>query len=191
MVVILAIFVGVMFACWLTWRFKKVPSPYEPNPVRPENFPEVLIAPQEAESPNYVTPKTPGIYVLSYFVNEIYPGANTRRRISQHLVSHGFRRLAYNLLNPHFSSQERWTIDDKVRPDKTKSHWLSEEWINDQNEVVSAILVYRFPVGGGPDPNELYVDISFFEKDSWMRVPVAKYKELHPEEFRKDVEPEQ
>lgn len=189
--IILAVLGGLMCVYWLIWHSKKAPSAYEPNPVRPENFPEVLVVPEEAESPDYVTPRIPGVYSLTYLVEETYPGVATHPHISQHLLLHGFRKLAYDLLNPKFSDQQRWTIDDTIRTDKTKKHWLSEHWINEQGEVVSVILAYNSPVEGIPEPNKLYVNLCFFEKDSWIRLHVVKYKKLHPEESHKDDHAEQ
>jgi hypothetical protein len=188
--VTLTLVIFVLLICFLgaIWNLMKKEETYQPNPTRPDDFPDVLIAPEEAESTDYFASTAPGVYILEYVIREPYPGTKTQDRIARRLMFHGFRRPAYDLLNPQFPRGRKWKIDDRVRGNQTESHWLSEKWINANDEVVSVILTYPFPVGGGPDPDELHVHIIFYEKDSWIGLFVRKYKELHPEDFRENSE---
>ena len=149
---------------------------------RPKDFPSILIAPESAEQLDYLSPSdsatVPGTYTLRFVTKDSFPGKNTYKFIEKRLKSKGWHRLKYSLLNPHIQRSREWS--------QSSEPW-KEDWLNDDGESVTVILEYGLPVEEGQDPNLIGVHLMFFEKESWQKPWVLQYRNLHPEEFMKDV----
>ena len=66
------------------------------------------------------------------------------------------------------------------------STW-SEEWITQDDGLVSIVLQYYFPQKGNGD-KQLSVQISLFTPSSWKYSHVLRYKKNHPEQFNDEKE---
>jgi hypothetical protein len=66
-----------------------------------------------------------------------------------------------------------------------------EDWVSKNVEHIGIFFgyvpltreKYAPPTEENLDLNRLRVDMSFFERGSWVRPQILRYKELHPEEF--------
>lgn len=175
------------------WQLRIRQKPYEPNPVRPKDFPEILIVPESAERIDYHSNKTHGIYGLSFVVQDPYPSKNTRHFIEERLSSKGWTRLDYHLLNPDVPAKYPNPLLYDMHKDSNSLYeydmqesmpysWI-EDWLNKNYETVSVICGYIPPEEAKGELNKLGVNLTFHSSESWTRDWISKYKELHPEEF--------
>lgn len=159
-------------------------SSYELNPIRPADFPEVLVPPPAAKSIDYSAPsiskRAPDTYSLSFWVEEPYPADNTHRFILETLSAQGWRRLHFLILAPTVKPEWRArggdTQDDEV-------HRWHEDWANAKGEIVSAILQYSVQKATRGDLKQLDVNMTFFGQNSGADRLLSQYKKYHPEEF--------
>lgn len=184
---IIFVLIGLALICLLTFIFfsQRYFPTYERNAVRPNDFPQVLIAPENAESVDYSSPssnsrRAPDTYRISFAVKEPYPADNIRQFIQTNFISHGWRKLNFTILNP--TTKPLWTVD-KIKTPGMEVHQWQEEWVNDKDETIKVILDYSFPQDGEKDFNSLSIYLALFGKDSWKKHYISRYKELHPEEF--------
>lgn len=157
---------------------------------RPEDFPECLIAPENAQGERYSTPSNtkmkPGTFHMVYKIRDPYPGECTYKFIEDTLARHGWFKLRHILLQPERVINQGWDISRIKEPGWELRDW-SEIWINEKYESAYVILNYRFPVDGEPDLDTLYVAHLLSGPETWVRSYVLRYKELHPEEFEPNL----
>jgi len=200
---VLLVFVGLATVCgiWYLYKYNK-PAPYKPNPIRPQDFPEILIPPDGAVSIDYSSPSNsdlpPHTYSLSFQVHDPYPSDKTRNFIEEHLRSKGWKRLNYDLMNPHVPTeyppilydllQATNSLEKYKKEDDKYITWM-EDWVNEQEESISVSVSCADPSKKMEHRNKPFVDLTFFGRESWIRPWISKYKELHPEEFDKGEDP--
>jgi hypothetical protein len=205
----LAAFVAFFCLAGVFWYFVAKGESYKPNPIRPKDFPEILIAPEHATLIDHSTPsnsrRVPHTYDLCFLVNDPYPSDDTYRFIEEHLSLNGWQRLKYDLLNPHSSHSQPTTLPKYLDPEtvnmlipkgKQKGdypiNWREEDWVNKDDEHISVFLYYSADLATKEvHRDKIYVNMTLFGRESWIRTYILKYKKLHPEEFSKDAEPEQ
>jgi len=156
---------------------------YHPNPIRPRDFPDILIVPESAKQVDYSEPSriVPGVYSVSFVVNDPHPSQNIRNFIGQHLESNGWQLLKYHLMNPEIPAsldpfRFKWTFPQ------------IEGWLNENNDHVSIDYVYKKLDEEQFDLSKVQVIMTFFRQDSWISTEISRYKELHPEEFSENTE---
>lgn len=201
--ILLALSVSVIIAASLgvIWYVRKHRDSCTINPVRPNDFPEILIVPENAQRIDYSSPKEPQrvshIYRVSYEVDDSYPSEVTYAFIKDRLITNGWRRLEYDLMNPH---QPRFpvpllpqyvdaNIAKSYLPKDRKRNVFAlenrrEDWVNSDDEVVTVVFWYYADLTTGKICHgKVNVNLSYFGRKSWLASWVARYKKLHPEEF--------
>ena len=184
---------------------------YEPHPVRPKDFPEILIAPENAVLYDHSTPadskRAQNIYDLTFLIKNTYPSEETRNFYHEYLRSRGWRKIKYDLLNLYGPSRTPKRPLPKQIPDialknfikETKKQkggketikrgifpisWSQEEWLNNDNEYISIHFSYSADLHTGEvNHNKLSVYISYFQNDTWIYPYILRYKKMYPEEF--------
>jgi len=135
-------------------------SYYKPTPHRPDNFPRYFQAPAGATYV-YFTEGDP--LRFSFKTIDLYPGSETITFISQHLEKAGWKKLDYDLLNPHSPSShlEGWHKNDyeSSKDIAWPYHW-SGYWINDRAETIWVLLNYRYQKNAKEDLSTLYCQMS-------------------------------
>jgi len=152
LVSLLLVCVSILYLC-------KKEHTYKPHPIRPGNFPQILIAPAGAVSLDHsetsIPKQSPFAYTLTFIANDPYPSKDTCNFIETHLKSNGFQRLNYHLMNPDVPSefpnvmlyqfyQKTGKLDESTK-EKCRSprpeggnqpiRWM-EDWLNKNNEHV-------------------------------------------------------
>ena len=161
------------------------PSIRKASAVRPENFPEILVAPESAEKVRYGTPPytAPRIYIIRFRVTGRYLVEDAWSFIENHLKSHGWHRLNRYLQNPQFKQLIPYGTWYRIKVPTGEQTWqLMEDWLNDSGEYIRATWSLS-PEKEFLEADSMYVSLSFFERNSWKRPYVLRYKELYPEEF--------
>jgi len=207
LILTLAAFVAFFCLAGVIWYFVSKGESYKPNPIRPKDFPEILIAPENATLIDHSTPsnsrRVPHTYDLSFFVNEPYPSDDTYKFIEKHLSLNGWQRLKYDLLNPHSPHPQPSTLPQYLDPDgvnmlfpkrKQKGNyfliWRKEDWVNKDDEHISVFRYYSANLATKEvHRDKIYVSMTFFGRESWIRAYILKYKKLHAEEFRGTNDP--
>lgn len=154
--------------------------------VRPDDFPDILIAPEGAELVNFLSPSNSGTvkgsYHLWFLIKDPYPAEDTRKFIEKHLSSKCWKSLNYSLLNPHLPMHGEWVQYTENGEEVEIKEWM-QDWLNTKGESIKVILQYRSLSGNEQEPDSLCVSLLFAESNARQRPWVLKYKELHPEEF--------
>jgi len=156
---------------------------YHPNPVRPKDFPDILIVPESAKEVDYSEPSqiVPGVYSVSFVVNDPHPSESIRNFIEKHLKSKGWQRLKYHLMNP----------ETPISLSPFGFHWSFsqiEDWLNENDDHISIHYAYEKLDEEQFDLSKVQLIMTFFRRDSWIGTEISRYKELHPEEFSEDTE---
>lgn len=130
-------------------------------PNRP--IPAALIVLPDAEDT-----QTSDIYdgQVSYRLNQPYPGERSIEEFRRRLVEQGWHRRERDLLNPEktFATTARWRTVQTANGDLIA--W-SEQWENDDGDVVIYGFQYMVPAGGKPDPKiPMEVLISYFRAET-------------------------
>lgn len=198
----LALLVFLSFLCLMAaiWHIRSKQDVYVPNPIRPEDFPEILVAPEGAVSLDYSTPsnskRAPHTYRLIFIIHDPYPSQSTWHFIKEHLRSNGWKHLKYHLLNPDVPAEYPNVLLYSLYKDtnkldeykKDKPGWLltgMEDWLNKNDENISFFWQYKRLNKQVFDPNRLCINMTLYERGSWVYPRIVRYKELHPEEFGK------
>ena len=184
---ILLILVAISCLVCAIWHLMVKPEIYQPNLIRPKDFPEILIVPESVQKVDYRSSSTVGAYSVTFIVHDPYPSEETQTFIKKHLKSHGWQRLNYHLLNPDVPASCTPLLRIKwPRPEGRKGdqpvRWM-EDWLNANNESISVDCTYALLNENELDLNRLDVHLTFFERNSWIHRYVLRYKELHPGEF--------
>jgi hypothetical protein len=182
------------------WYLAVERGDYKPNPIRPKDFPEILVVPESAEAVDYFSGrgKVKGVYGVSFVAKDPYPSEDTCNLIEKRLISNGWQRLNYRLLGPRTPRFEPGPIPprldsasvDFVIPKEKQKGVLAlklreEDWVNRDEELISVFLSYSADLATKDvDRDEVFVDLTFFERESWVRPYILRYRELHPEEFQ-------
>ncbi len=187
-IVILCILLLCLIMTFVYWRLK--PALSGPSSERPDDFPDILIVPDNAERVEYSTPsntrRAPHTYRVSYFVRDPYPSKNTRETLEEHFRKHGWWPLKYHLLNPTVPASVQPLLQNPWPMPKDGGNiplFYTEDWVNEDNEHLGVAWSYERVGERTIDPNVFHVYMSFFERDSWISSEVTKYKKIHPEEF--------
>ena len=163
---------------------KKWTRSYERNPVRPEEFPAMLVPPDGAESVDYWVlskeERTHDTYGLSFFVRDSYPGQETQDFIKEVLEGAGCRKLEFDF------------ICECVRPEWAfcngpgePYYRLAEDWLNASEETIYVIFEYVTPPGKDHiDTDILCVQLMYATRNTRDQQWLLSYKREHPEEFR-------
>jgi hypothetical protein len=189
---VLVVTVFSALAIWYVWRHHDI---YTIHPIRPKDFPEILIATEHAEKVDYQSPSTthcaPHTYQLSFVTKDPYPSENTRNFIREYLRSNGWQRLNYNLMNPDKPLSKRplslFLPPDAnfIPPEEQKEDWplvWNEDWVKD-NESIRVHLLHLEPGTEQVCRDKVCVILVLFDRKSWMVPWISRYKKLHPEEF--------
>jgi hypothetical protein len=199
---LLTLGIVVTLLCFLSvvWYVRVKPNIYKPKPIRPNDFPEILIAPENSVLVDHTVPSVSGsvphTYGLSFIVHEPYPSDDTHKFIENHLSSNGWQRLNYDLLNPYSPAAQTRAIPEFLDPQTVNmlfpkgkqkgvypGMWIKEDWIKD-DEYIGVSLSYAAELDTKRvQRDKVYVNLSFFGRKSWIRPYILKYKELHSEEF--------
>jgi len=215
---LLLIFIGLPFLAYACLYLARKHNTYKPNPVRPKDFPRILVAPEGAISLDYSAPsnslRASRTYRISFIIDDPYPSEKTRNFMERHLRANGWQHLKYHLMNPDVPSEYPNVLlykfyrdtnklneytKEKCRAPKPKGRdwplkWM-EDWLSKNDERIDIFFEYvpftdekDVPdAEENVDLNRLYVNWTYFARDSWVRSHVLKYKELHPEEFSEDT----
>ncbi len=156
----------------------------EQTTVRPPNFPDVLVAPDNADEVLYSAPSgssaLAGVYYMSFRIREPFPGTESRAGIEEHLRSQGWRKLMFDLLNPQFLQTDSWSpVADATGKVVAKS--MGQNWLNQKGE--SVCVIHDYGLAPQYDPHCLHVTIFFYEQYSWPRKFIELYRQHHPTEF--------
>jgi len=172
----LLVFVAVLSAVGAIWHLMRKQGIYEPNPVRPDDFPTFLILPESAEDVDYQIRREDGIYGVSFIINDPHPSEKTRDFVYKQLKSNGWQRLNHHLMNPeipiHLAPFEfNWSFPQ------------IEDWLNKDDDHISIHYAYEKLSKEEFDFSKVQVIMTFFDRNSWVRPQVLRYKKFHPEEF--------
>lgn len=184
----------------VAWHLTVKRNTYKPDPIRPKDFPDILIAPENAVLIDHSTPSksqcAPYTYNLCFAVKDSYPSEDTYRFIHDHLK--GWRRLKYQVLNPHHPYPNPRTIPEYLDSeivnmlfDKRKQRWnypvvyRQQDWVSENDQHVSVMLYYRADLATKKvHRDKVYVDLTLFERESWILLYIVRYRQVHPEEFQ-------
>ena len=175
--------------------YRLIPREYEyvRHPVRPDDFPEILITPENAYNLDHSTTSNSRIvkhtWGLSFVVDEPYPSDNVREFFDNHLSANGWQKLEYDLLNPNILMCARPFLPGakNILTDESEDEWpvfCIAYWINEEEEYISVLFTYATHPDVKPNLNRLMVHMSLFGTKSWGNLHVKQYTQLHPEEFR-------
>ena len=200
--ILLAFFSFVILAIFLVsiWYMKKHRDAYTINPVRPKEFPEILIVSEDAQRIDYSSPadtrRAAHTYMVSYEVNDPYPSERTYDFITKRLTSNGWQRLRYDLLNPQSPLWQAPFVPEYLDPNtvdilfpkrKQKGSypvlWRKENWIKYDDYIIVTLSYFADLSTKKVDRDRLHVGLEFFGRDSWIKPWILKYKQIHPEEF--------
>lgn len=198
---VVSVFVIVVPSSLAIWYVRKHRDTYTINPVRPKDFPVILIVPEHAQRIDYSSPRdtrrAAHTYAVSYEVNDPYPSEGTYTFVMERLTLNGWRRLEYDLMNPH---QPRFpvpllpqyvdaNIAKSYLPKDQKKNLFAlenrrEDWVNSNDEVITVVLWYYGDLVTGRIYREkVNVNISYFDCKSWIGPYILRYKKVHAEEF--------
>ena len=192
---LLASIVVFFLVASITWVVISRFYGYKPCSVRPDDFPSILVAPENAEWLDHSTPEiskcAPYTYGINYIIHDPYPSEKTRQFINNHLKSNGWQRLKYHLMNPKsFLAKDPkllgiGTSEPNLVPlEEQASNWpyykWMEDWINKDGEIVMVSISYGSKQLNLATP---FINMSLFKKESWITHWVFRYKKLHPDEF--------
>ncbi len=164
-----------------------------PQPVRPADFPSFLRVPEGAEVVQYASRDThirgepfvlaPGVQSLGFTISEDYPAKRTLKFISGNLESAGWHKLDYWLYQPTAASShlEGWR-EVSWKDGRLKGYEWSGEWIDENDQVVSAWLAYHHRAGRKRNRTSLRVHLTFSENADDVRRELERYREFRPEE---------
>jgi hypothetical protein len=156
----------------------------EQTTVRPPNFPDVLVAPDNAYDVLYSSPSgssaLAGTYYMSFRIREPFPGTESRAGIEEHLRSQGWRKLMFDLLNPQFLHTDSWN-PQADETGKMVGKFMIQDWLNQKGESIRVIHAYGLDLQSNLD--HLYVTIFFYEQYAWPREFIELYRQHHPTEF--------
>lgn len=148
---------------------------------RPEYFPEILKAPENAFETRFMGGDNPSI---NYCVKEPYPAEEPLAFIIENIEKAGWCELEYSLLNPEIPSsrQRNWSEISSAESINVhvKYQWMTD-WINQKEEVLSVYLSYLDPEKHKGEEGMLRVNIQLWQSDSGHGEYLKKYKQLHPE----------
>ena len=190
--ILVALFFFTILIATVMFCIKLIPRKYIRNPIRPEDFPAILIHPQNAYDLDFSSPSNSRsvkyTYGLSFSVNEPYPSETVRNFFNNHLTSNGWQKLEYSLLNPNTPVYTNPLLPNlkTTLPDGTEGKWplhCIEDWISDEEEHISIIFDHGPDQEGKPDLSRVYVNTTLFKQRSWVNPYIKRYKQLHPEEF--------
>jgi len=187
------------------WNLGRRAEKHKHHPVRPDDFPEILIAPEGAQIYDHSTPsntrRDTHSYTLTFIAEDPYPSTNTHEFIQQHLSSHGWQRLKYHLLNPDVPAKYHnpmWYAllkecnDVESYESEAKYFGIgTKDWVNDNDETICVNWMYKPLNDNQVDPNRVEFQIELYKRESWVKNWLLKYKKLHPEEFDKMRWPEE
>ena len=174
-------------------------------PVRPADFPEILIAPENAVLIDHSTPSKGwtgrGRYFLKFAVEDPYPSAATRAFIEDHLRSNGWQLLRGDVLNPQLGPHLQRDLPEYIGAEaldalckwighRTGHHytmWFKQDWLNNHNEYIGVTYQCAYDLSTGKrDNNNVYVDMDFSNRESDMQPWIERYKAFCPEEFERE-----
>jgi len=203
---VLSSFVIIVVSLVAIWYVRKHRDAYTINSVRPKEFPEILIVPEDAQRTDYSSPadtrRAAHTYRVSYEVNDPYPSARTYAFITDRLTSNGWRRLEYDLVSPHQPRFQVPLLPKYVDANVAKSYLpndqgrnifvlenRSEDWINSNNDEVITVNLWYYAelTTGKVYHDKVNVNLSYFGRESWLVSCVSRYKKLHPEEFNESA----
>jgi hypothetical protein len=169
---------------------------YTPDPVRPANFPEVLVAPEGALLIDHATPaesrSAPDTYSLGFEIRDPYPSEKTRTFVETHLTEKGWQRLDYQLLNPDVPREYGHPLLYKLYSDSNNLDkyprkdplLFKDDWVSKEGQHIGVMAYYYVNLKTKDvDYNRLFVNMSLFGRQSWVYPRILEYKRLHPEEF--------
>ncbi len=178
---------------------------------RPDNFPEILIPPENAMGVRYASPETAniakGYYSLAYYLTEEYPAEETIEQIQSDLKTKGCVRVKWSkedmkvytregqgkgefVLNKEMTEKYQKGIPDDLHLQQTK--WrvndrmqlgVSHEWLEDWITPNDNRLSITLTYKDTKEMNKLFVYYSVATSSTTRYGYVRKYKELHPELF--------
>jgi len=181
-VILLTVAIGI--AVVILWQvYARNGSECTRSPVRPQDFPACLKAPEGASHICYSsTTDSEGAKQLYFRTHESYPANTIIDFLSTHLTKCGFHKLDYDLLNPEIPSSrlEGWgKYDDSVRGPACRVHEWHEDWLNGQGDTVSVTLEYRYPIGEDPDLDDLGVVLLWSKTTDWKKPFLDSYLRTH------------
>ena len=195
--ILVTLFFFAILTATVLFCINLIPRKYIRNPIRPKDFPAILIHPQNAYDPHFSTPsndrRAKYSYSLSFFVGEPYPSEAVRNFFNNHLTSNGWQKLKYDLLNPNTSIYTNPLLPNlKTKlPDGTEGKWplhCKEDWIGNEEENISIMFYYGPNQEGKLDLSRIYVNTTLFKQRSWINPYIKRYKKLHPGEFEQKTE---
>jgi len=152
---------------------------------RPDDFPEIIVVPDNAEEACY--------YILSNlrddtkirsvrFILPINPNklSSILSESDEHFFSKHWKKLRYSLFQPEkMLTGKEWGQQGE---EANKHYYGFLGYIDNHNQYVK--LNYSFKRNPTSDENvKLYVSQTFFKGDS-INAYLLRYMELHPEEFK-------
>jgi Zn-dependent protease len=146
--------------------------------VRPDDFPNSLVAPDEALAATYmISPAqngTPAGYALRYEMDQPYPCDSLISNITTPLADQGWHKTTYVLFDPNELASDQWTsIDDQ---EGQYLEWKGT-WINEYDEWLYFIVYYQ--VNADAETPSI-AHIRLFHNTSEL---VELYRALHPNEM--------
>ncbi|MHC4122891.1 MAG: hypothetical protein ACYSSI_04895 [Planctomycetota bacterium] len=193
---LVCLFVLSIVVVTIQFGINLIPKKHVRNLVRPENFPSILIVPDNAYDFDYLTPSntkiSKGVYSVNFFVDEPYPSDNLRNFFSNHFSSNGWQKLMYGLLNPKVPIYKNPIFPDSnaiFLPKGIEGKWplnCEEDWINAEEDRISISFAYNRDPNNKLDLNKIQINMTFFNNQSWMNRYIKVYKQLHPEEFEEE-----
>jgi len=192
--ILITLFFVAILTSAILFCINLIPREYVRNPIRPEDFPAILIHPQNAYDLDFSTPSNDRTvkhsYGLSFIVDEPYPSEGVRDFFNNHLTSNGWQKLKYSLLNPNIPIYKNPLLPNlkTTLPNGTEGKWplhCVEDWISDEEEHISIIFDYGPDQEGKPDLSRVYVNTALFKQRSWVNPYIKRYKQLHPDEFER------
>lgn len=151
----------------------------------PDDYPEIIIAPENAGLAGYMTyPKDgsdPNRFHTRFGRVEQYPAESTLGFLRGRLLDGGWRRLDYLFSDPNVPGATKWNVQEDIE-EQIKVYDWSEDWINGEGDVVLLNLEYKGKLDSEKGGKYLTGELWFLEPSS-TRLRMKTYKRLHPTEI--------
>lgn len=163
----------------LTLNLQFTPYPYHKvTSERPKDFPEYLIAPEDA---TYVYYRGGKDAYMSFGVNDPYPATQTINFISEKLDKAGWKKLDYSIVNPQFPSSHLRGWRGFVNNGNMKDRSWCADWMNDKDETLSVYLTYWVPIDSNEELTTLGCKLYKYSSKWKGRKALDRYRRIRKE----------
>ncbi|MBW8015928.1 MAG: site-2 protease family protein [Planctomycetes bacterium] len=149
---------------------------------RPKGFPEVLVLPNAGKNVSYYNVR-PNNYRMIFTVEETPDEFACYPAIEKRLMDYNWKKLSYKLEGTGIENNGQWEKDEIVIDGEAAiAQYYHEYWIKSSGDLIWLACNYTaFPEKGAED--FFIVSFEYQKSPTEYKEEIARYKELHPEEF--------